>query len=1028
MSLILVVESEGRHAERVRDGLGSDGWQVEVVASCEAAVAAVADRAPQLVLINAELPGAPEMLRSLSRAHGGPGSIALLPEVVGKDLGPLDADESLIKPFSEKDLRQLARRVVSSARPPRKNEAEADQKRLTSHELFGDLLAEVENEVAAPAKPAPTAPARAAAAPPAAASGRSLEVEQRLERTLSGMIKEERSAAPAPKKASTAIEDMLTATLSGLDMPKKSRPAAPAAPASAPAASAVPATPAAPVAAPARVVPAAPAMPAPEVPPTAPAMPAAPLAPLAPAMPATPPAIAVPAATAAIPIAALAAEPRVEPPAPAPPAVVAPAARIPESTGAARRPSREIDLAQLDQLAKPRSKESTAARPTAPKETFATQKIPMQPSFLQAPSSEFGQYTLLERIAVGGMAEVWKARMKGVEGFQKTVAIKKILPHLTDSSDFVTMFIDEAKLAAQLNHNNIIHIYDLGKIGEDYFIAMEFVDGKDLRSILNSARAASRPLPLALALLVGSRLASALDHAHRQKDFEGRPLGLVHRDVSPQNVLISYEGDIKLCDFGIVKAVTKASKTQMGALKGKLQYMSPEQAWGRPVDARSDIFSLGSLLFEMLTGRRLFSGESEMSVLDAVREGRIQAPRDLDPRLPLEVNALVLKALARDPDDRFLTAGEMQREIDGILASLKPAPSQSDLGTYLHQLFAAEAQGESAPAAAALSSAIPAPARGAASAPSAAVPSRQPEVAVVVPTGVSKIEDAEGGRSSKVLWMAIGGVAAAGLIAYLLLGRGPAPAPPASPAPAATESAPTPTGEPAGPNAAAVGPATEPSGSPVPAPAVAAPGASPTVDQMVSDEVKRREEELKKKYEDELARRKAELEKLNTKPAAPASVAVPPPAVVAPAPKQEAPPEPAPAPVPTPVVEAPPPAAAPQPAAETQPASPPQAPEVKEGDLVRPGAGVKPPVLVSLTKPEYPAMARRLKVEGTVIVSLLVDETGRVAETRIDSGVSQNVGINEAALAAARSAVFSPATKSGVRVKMWYQLKIPFKL
>jgi serine/threonine protein kinase len=174
---------------------------------------------------------------------------------------------------------------------------------------------------------------------------------------------------------------------------------------------------------------------------------------------------------------------------------------------------------------------------------------------------------------------------------------------------------------------------------------MEYVDGKDLRSILNAARDRKMPIPLGLSLLVGSRLASALDYAHRKKDSDGKDLGLVHRDVSPQNVLISFEGDIKLCDFGIVKAASKASKTQMGALKGKLQYMSPEQAWGRPVDARSDIFSLGALIFEMLTGQRLFTGESEMSVLDAVREGRVQAPRDLDPRLPLEVNALVLKAL-----------------------------------------------------------------------------------------------------------------------------------------------------------------------------------------------------------------------------------------------------------------------------------------------------------------------------------------------------------------------------------------------
>ncbi|MEO7793816.1 MAG: TonB family protein [Thermoanaerobaculia bacterium] len=1010
MSLILVVESEGRHAERVRDGLGSDGWQVEVVTSCEAAVAAVADRAPQLVLINAELPGAPEMLRSLSRAQGGPGSIALLPEVVGKDLGPLDADESLIKPFSEKDLRQLARRVVASARAPRKSEAEVDQKRLTSHELFGDLLAEVENEVeGVRAVPPPVAPQASRPATPAAA--RSVEMEQRLERTLSGMVKDDRTAAP--KKTSTKIDDMLSATLSGLDMQRK--PAKPAV-AEAPVAPARP-TPAAPPA-----VASAPA-PRPAPPASAPTAPPTP-APVIPVVPA--PQAQIPVVAAAAP----AAKPAIKPSAPA---VAPPPVKPSEPTTAVRKQSREIDLAQLDQLAKPRAKESsTAAKPAAPKEVFATQKISIQPSFLQPPSSEFGQYTLLERIAIGGMAEVWKARMKGVEGFQKTVAIKKILPHLTDSSDFVTMFIDEAKLAAQLNHNNIIHIYDLGKINDDYFIAMEFVDGKDLRSILNSARAESRPLPLALALMVGSRLSSALDHAHRQKDFEGRALGLVHRDVSPQNVLISYEGDIKLCDFGIVKAVTKASKTQMGALKGKLQYMSPEQAWGRPVDARSDIFSLGSLLFEMLTGRRLFSGESEMSVLDAVREGRIQAPRDLDPRLPLEVNALVLKALARDPDDRFHSAGEMQREIDGILTSLKPAPTQADLGAYLQQLFAAEAQ--SGAAAAAFSSAMPAtPAaagRGAAGALSSAVPARPAEVAVVAPTGVSRIDDPDAARSgNKMLWIAIGGVAAAGLIAYLLLGRGASPAPPATADPAGTETSAAPTGE----GAAAVDPnlpTTEAAGATTGIATTTPPAAGQNVDQLVSDEVKRREDELKKKYEEELTRRKAELDKLNTKPQA-----TPPPAPTAPttAPAaapivQEAPPEAAPVPIAAPVVEAPPPAAVvPEPEVEAPQAAP-QAPDVKEGDLVRPGAGVKPPVLVSLTKPEYPAMARRLKVEGTVIVSLLVDETGRVAETRLESGVSQNVGINEAAVAAAKSAVFSPATKSGVRVRMWYQIKIPFKL
>ena len=150
------------------------------------------------------------------------------------------------------------------------------------------------------------------------------------------------------------------------------------------------------------------------------------------------------------------------------------------------------------------------------------------------PGERFGQYTLLEKIAVGGMAEVWKARMRGVEGFQKTVAIKKILPHMTDNSEFVGMFIDEAKLAAQLSHPNIVHIYDLGKIGRDFYIAMEYVDGKDLRSLLNAARRKGMKLPLGLSLLIAARLASALDYAHRKRDFEEREMGLVHRDVSPR--------------------------------------------------------------------------------------------------------------------------------------------------------------------------------------------------------------------------------------------------------------------------------------------------------------------------------------------------------------------------------------------------------------------------------------------------------------------------------------------------------------
>ena len=183
-------------------------------------------------------------------------------------------------------------------------------------------------------------------------------------------------------------------------------------------------------------------------------------------------------------------------------------------------------------------------------------------------------------------------------------AIKRILPHMTDNSEFIGMFIDEAKLAAQLNHPNIIHIYDLGKINRDYYIAMEYVDGKDLRSLLNAGRRNGVALPAGLALLIAARLASALDYAHRKRDFEGREIGLVHRDVSPQNVLLTFEGDVKLCDFGIAKAAAAGDQlTNPGQVKGKYAYMSPEQTTAQPLDGRSDVFSLAICMWELLTGK-----------------------------------------------------------------------------------------------------------------------------------------------------------------------------------------------------------------------------------------------------------------------------------------------------------------------------------------------------------------------------------------------------------------------------------------
>jgi serine/threonine protein kinase/DNA-binding NarL/FixJ family response regulator len=303
----------------------------------------------------------------------------------------------------------------------------------------------------------------------------------------------------------------------------------------------------------------------------------------------------------------------------------------------------------------------------------------------------FGQYEIIEKIASGGMAELYKARRTGVEGFQKIVAIKKILPHIADDEEFVTMFADEAKLAAQLNHPNIIHIYDLGKIqAGGYFIAMEHVDGRDLRSIEQSAREHSVPLPVPLAVYVASKVASALDYAHRRRDAEGHDLNIVHRDVSPQNILISYEGDIKLCDFGIAKAASKASKTQSGALKGKIQYMSPEQAWGKPIDRRSDLFSLGVVLHELLTGERLFRGDSDISVLEKVRSADVTPPSRLNQEVPQNLDAVVLRALAKDPDDRYANASDMLRDLESVLYSYTPAPGSADVAIYLHRLQSEE--------------------------------------------------------------------------------------------------------------------------------------------------------------------------------------------------------------------------------------------------------------------------------------------------------------------------------------------------
>ncbi len=308
----------------------------------------------------------------------------------------------------------------------------------------------------------------------------------------------------------------------------------------------------------------------------------------------------------------------------------------------------------------------------------------------------FGKYYLLERINVGGMAEVFKAKATGVEGFERMVAVKRILPSIAEDEEFITMFIDEAKIAVQLTHANIAQIFDLGKADGSYFIALEYVNGKDLRAIFNRARARSEQLPIPMACYAIMKMCEGLDYAHNKRDAAGQFLNLVHRDVSPQNILVSYEGEVKIIDFGIAKAAGKAGKTQAGILKGKFGYMSPEQVQGVEIDRRSDIFGVGICLYELLTGERLFTGESDFATLEKVRNVDIMPPSTYNRRIPEELEQIVLKALARDREHRHQTAMQLHDELQSFMYASGNFFGRRDLSMYMHRVFAEEIRKESA--------------------------------------------------------------------------------------------------------------------------------------------------------------------------------------------------------------------------------------------------------------------------------------------------------------------------------------------
>ena len=309
-----------------------------------------------------------------------------------------------------------------------------------------------------------------------------------------------------------------------------------------------------------------------------------------------------------------------------------------------------------------------------------------EPGILPEPIP-FGKYYLLERISVGGMAEIYKAKAFGVEGFERLLAVKKILSSIAEDESFIEMFIDEAKIAGQLNHPNIAQIFDLGKVEGSYFIALEYISGKDVKTIFERARRVGDEVNIPQVCYLVMKVCEGLAHAHNKKDSQGRDLNIVHRDVSPQNVLISYEGEVKIIDFGIAKAQGKTSQTQVGVLKGKFSYMSPEQVRGLHVDHRSDVFSLGIVLYEMLTLERLFLGESDFDTLEKIRKVEMSPPSLYNPNIPKELEDIVLKALAQNPDERFQSASAFAHALERFMRNQDYYYKNTDLAEFMKNAF-----------------------------------------------------------------------------------------------------------------------------------------------------------------------------------------------------------------------------------------------------------------------------------------------------------------------------------------------------
>jgi serine/threonine-protein kinase len=298
------------------------------------------------------------------------------------------------------------------------------------------------------------------------------------------------------------------------------------------------------------------------------------------------------------------------------------------------------------------------------------------------------RYRVIERLASGGMAEVFLAESAGIEGFKKQVAIKRVLPHLSEKKRFIAMFLDEARLSASLSHSNVAQVFDIGVGDNAYFIVMEYVDGADLKAVIEFMKRAGQRFPVESACFIAAKICEGLTYAHELVGTDGAQMQIVHRDMSPPNVLITKHGEIKIVDFGLAKATSQLEKSEAGIIKGKFSYLSPEAAQGQEVDARTDIFAVGIILWEMLSGKRLFLADTDFGTVKLVQQAQIPSLRADNPGVPPELEAILARALARDPAKRYSSARDLGRDLTNTLYKLGRPVSAYDIAELVRGAMA----------------------------------------------------------------------------------------------------------------------------------------------------------------------------------------------------------------------------------------------------------------------------------------------------------------------------------------------------